>query len=182
MKNLKISDEQLFVNIKQDDYSSYNQLFVRYYSHLCLFVNGMINNKSESEDIVQELFIKLWTDRKKLDIQNTISSYIYMVAKNMTLNYIRSETNRKAAIDNMAEQYLQEYDANDDGEFSLVLEECINQLPARCKEVILLHHVQDYKHKEIAESLNISIKTIKNQIWMSLRRLRSCLELKKYKI
>lgn len=181
---MQISDKQLIINIRHDDYYSYNQLFGRYYGRLCLFVNGILGSKTDAEDIVQEVFIKLWTNRKQYLITENVSSYLYQMARNTTLNYIRGELSRKAATDKLqeAEIYFNAHNnVNEEGEFSIELEDCIERLPQRSKEVIRMHHLEGYKHKEIAESRNISIKTIKNQIWQSLKRLKECLELKNFK-
>lgn len=169
-------DDQLIDDVKENDYASYNHIFMLYYNRLCLFVASITNNTNDSEDIVQELFIKLWTDRRKINIQNTISGYLFQAAKNMALNHIRDTTNRKVAIEKLQQADFYIENELETEEFRIALENCIDQLPARCKEVLLMYRVQELKQKEIAEKLNISIKTIKNQIWASLQRLRKCLE------
>ncbi|GHU73103.1 DNA-directed RNA polymerase sigma-70 factor [Bacteroidia bacterium] len=178
-----MTDEYLIDLIKQDDYNSYNLLFRRYYPRLCHFVTGMIHEKSDAEDIVQEMFIKLWQNRQSLTIEKTFSSYIYQAAKNSTLNHIRSEVSRREAQEKIeaAEEFLANEGNNENEDFSIALEDCIDQLPAKSKEVILMHHLQGYMHKEISEKQNTSIQTIKNQIWLSLRRLRDCLGKKSYR-
>lgn len=173
------SNEILISRIEQDDYSSFNRLFIRYYASLCSYVTTIINDSSASEDIVQNLFIKLWSDRKKIAIYRNIEHYLFKAAKNSALNYLRSETNRKKTMEK-----LTVFDCPDETEYTTQeeflqkLEECINQLPERSKEVLVLNRFEELKQKEIAEKLNISVKTIKNQIWKSLKYLKSCLDLK----
>lgn len=171
-------DEALAKNIKQDDYASYNQLFMRHYNRLCLFVSRTTGS-GDAEDIVQELFIKLWVDRKKITVTKNISGYLYQSAKNMALNHIRSEAVRRSVIDKMHQAMLIEKKTETvDDEYIMALENCIGLLPARCKEVLLLHRVEGYKHTEISEKLKITIQTVKNQIWLSLQRVKTCLALK----
>ena len=176
---MEIADEILVTGIKQNDYSSYNLLFVRYYSRLCAFVSGIIQNNAASEDVVQELFIRLWTQRRKLEINDNISGYLYRASKNAALNYLRSESNRKKTIQNIP---ASEYDADenliDELEFNASLHHCIEQLPERSKEVLMKCRFEGLKQKEISDQLGISVKTIKNQIWKSMQYLKSCLELK----
>ena len=148
--NASITDEKLIAAIGNDDYTSYNKLFVRYYSRLCCYVYRLLGEKEDAEDVVQDLFFTLWKNRKKIAIGENVSGYLYKMARNLALNHIRTQTN---------------YD-------------CINLLPGRCKEVLLLHRVKGLKQKEIADQLSISVKTIKNQIWASLQRLKKCLEVK----
>ncbi len=173
------TDQTLIVAIRKSDYVSYNKLFVRYYNRLCQYVYGMIQDKSDSEDIVQELFLQLWNGRKKIAVTENVSAYLYKMAKNRTLNHIRSAANYKKLLDSQESQsgYYEEGQLEVD-EFRIALYDCIDKLPDRSKQILILHRVQGMKQKEIADKLNISVKTIKNQIWTSLQRLRKCLVLK----
>lgn len=177
--NASITDEKLIAAIGNDDYTSYNRLFVRYYSRLCCYVYRLLGEKEDAEDVVQELFLTLWNNRKKIAIVENVSGYLYKMARNLALNHIRTQTNYKTILDNQEEQ-LPYYEENllETEEFRMALYDCINLLPGRCKEVLLLHRVKGLKQKEIADQLSISVKTIKNQIWASLQRLKKCLEVK----
>lgn len=177
--NASITDEKLIAAIGNDDYTSYNRLFVRYYSRLCCYVYRLLGEKEDAEDVVQELFLTLWNNRKKIAIVKNVSGYLYKMARNLALNHIRTQTNYKTILDNQEEQ-LPYYEENslETEEFRMALYDCINLLPGRCKEVLLLHRVKGLKQKEIADQLSISVKTIKNQIWASLQRLKKCLEVK----
>nr|WP_278622611.1 RNA polymerase sigma-70 factor [Parabacteroides gordonii] len=177
--NASITDEKLIAAIGNDDYTSYNRLFVRYYSRLCCYVYRLLGEKEDAEDVVQELFLTLWNNRKKIAIVENVSGYLYKMARNLALNHIRTQTNYKTILDNQEEQ-LPYYEENslETEEFRMALYDCINLLPGRCKEVLLLHRIKGLKQKEIADQLSISVKTIKNQIWASLQRLKKCLEVK----
>ena len=169
----------LITRIKQDDYQSFNHLFFKYYASLCSYITTIIEDSSASEDIVQNLFVKFWSDRKKIAIHTNIEHYLFKAAKNGALNYLRSETNRKKAMEKLAIMDCPKIEeCSTQEEFLQKLEECINQLPERSKEVFLLSRFEELKQKEIAEKLNISVKTIKNQIWKSLKYLKSCMEFK----
>lgn len=174
------SDAKLATAIRQGDYISYNTLFIRYYNKLCQFVYRMISDRQDSEDIVQELFLNLWDNRKKIIIEGNVSAYLHRMAKNLTLNYIRKSMHyNNVTIEKQTDIPIPYEDSKlETDELHNALYDCINQLPGRCKEVLLLHRVKGLKQKEIAEKLNISVKTIKNQIWISLQKLKSCLELK----
>ena len=180
MSARQITDKELFAAIKEDDYISYNKFFDRYYIRLCQYVYSIIKDKDDSEDIVQELFLSVWSNRKKLAVEDNIPGYLYVMSKNLTLNYIRSKANYKNLLKNQEEkpEYYEEYPMETD-EFRIALFDCINLLPARSREILILHRIKGYKQKEIAERLDITVKTIKNQIWTSLQKLRLCLEEKK---
>lgn len=177
--NASITDEKLIAAIGNDDYTSYNKLFVRYYSRLCCYVYRLLGEKEDAEDVVQDLFFTLWNNRKKIAIGENVSGYLYKMARNLALNHIRTQTNYKTVLENREEQ-LSYYEENplETEEFRMALYDCINLLPGRCKEVLLLHRVKGLRQKEIADQLSISVKTIKNQIWASLQRLKKCLEVK----
>lgn len=179
MLKVPITDEKLIAAIGKDDYISYNKLFVRYYSRLCGYVYHLLADKEDAEDVVQELFLTLWNNRKKIEIGENVSGYLYKMAKNLALNHIRMQTNYKTLLENREAQ-LPYYEENplETEEFRIALYDCIDLLPGRCKEVLLLHRVKGLKQKEIADRLSISVKTVKNQIWTSLQRLKKCLEVK----
>lgn len=171
--------DDIFLGIRQGDYSSFNRLFFSYYGRLCTYVTEITKDDSVSEDIVQELFIKLWTNRENIEVRENITSYLLKSSKNAALNYLRSEKSKKNAFEKIPFDIPQlEDDDLEHDKIISALEKCINQLPARSKEVFLLHRFEGLKQKEISEKLNISIQTIKNQIWKSLQFLKSCVELK----
>lgn len=173
------TDEILLSRIKQDDYSSFNLLFFKHYASLCSFVTTIVADSTNAEDIVQDLFIKLWSDRKKIVVYKDTKHYLFRAAKNSALNFLRTEKNRKKAINRLEDaDFPQETEDLAQEDFLQKLEQCIEQLPERSKEVLLLSRFEKLKHKEIAERLDISIKTIKNQLWKSLKYLKSCLEVK----
>ena len=101
------------------------------------------------------------------------------MAKNLALNHIRSKSHLNILTNN-EEQLTLSYEETplETQEFRIALYDCINRLPSRSREVLLLHRIKGLKQKEISEKLDISVKTIKNQIWTSLQKLKKCLELK----
>ena len=171
------TDERLIEAIRRNDYVSYNKLFERYYGRLCQYVYSLLMDKSDTEDIVQELFLNIWKNRERIEIKENVGGYLYKMAKHLALNHLRS----KVYFNNLSEtqdQLSYEDDRVESEEVRIALYSCIDHLPGRCKEVLLLHRIKGLKQKEISEKLDVSIKTIKNQIWISLQKLRRCLELK----
>ena len=159
-------DKVLMIAIGNNDYISYNKLFDRYYGRLCQYVYSLLMDRNDAEDVVQELFLNL-------------SGYLYRMAKHLALNFIRSKVQTGSLSENQ-DLLLLSYEDNqlETEEFRIALYDCIDHLPDRSREVLLLHRVKGLKQKEISEKLSISVKTIKNQIWMSLQKLKECLEMK----
>jgi RNA polymerase sigma-70 factor (ECF subfamily) len=173
---MDIPDNTLILRVADGDYVSYNQLFMRYYSRLCAFVSEIINDAAMSEDIVQEFYIKLWINRKHIKISKNVRAYLFTSCRNLALNYIRDENTRKKNLGNFpVKEEPEEENILEREEYLTALEHCIGQLPERCKQVFLMHKFEELPQKEISEKLNISVKTIKNQIWKSLQYLRECL-------
>lgn len=173
------ADKVLMIAIGDNDYISYNKLFNRYYGRLCQYVYGLLMDRNDAEDVVQELFLTLWKNRERIEIKENVSGYLYRMAKHLALNYMRSKVQTGSLPENQ-EVLLLSYEDNrlETEEFRVALYECIDRLPDRSREVLLLHRVKGLKQKEIAEKLSISVKTIKNQIWTSLQKLKKCLEMK----
>lgn len=172
-------DSQLIIGIRNGDYISYKTLFTRYYNPLCYYVHSIVDNRDDSEDIIQNLFIKFWTNRHKIEIQNNVRIYLYKTARNMALNYLRDENVYKTALAEMQstsgclDDSELEYE-----EFNSILADCIDHLPPRGKEILLMHRLDGLKQKDISEKLEISVNTIKNHMRVALQRLKSCLQLK----
>ena len=179
MLDIHITEEELITAIKKDDYVGYNKLFTRYYGRLCQYVYSLLENKEDSEDVVQDLFLSLWHNRKKIEVTESVSGYLFKMAKNKALNHIRSAKNYQNMIENQSysdiyyEESLLEFD-----EFRIALYDCIERLPERSREVFILHRVKRIKQKEISEKLTISVKTIKNQLWISMQKLKKCIHVK----
>lgn len=172
-------DKVLMAAISEDDYVSYNQLFGRYYTRLCQYAFSILQDKDEAEDVAQELFLRLWRDRGKIRVEENVASYLFQMAKHLSLNALRAKrpTSDLASLPDIPalayEDRLLERE-----EFRVSLYDCIDRLPGRSREVLLLHRVEGLRQAEIAERMSISLQTIRNQLWTSLRRLRSCLEAK----
>ena len=173
------ADKVLMLAIGNNDYISYNKLFDRYYGRLCQYVYSLLMDRNDAEDVVQELFLNLWKNRGRIEIKENVSGYLYRMSNHQALNFIRSQVQTGSLSENQ-DLLLLSYEDNqlETEEFRIALYDCIDHLPDRSREVLLLHRVKGLKQKEISEKLSISVKTIKNQIWMSVQKLKECLEMK----
>ncbi|HAZ04646.1 MAG: hypothetical protein A2W90_06750 [Bacteroidetes bacterium GWF2_42_66] len=173
------TDFQLLSAINTGDYNAFRVLFERYYSPLCNFAFRFLKDDYIAEDIVQEVFTKIWEDRRVIKVTESVRSYLYMAVKNKSLNKIKSEsvrqehTNRFSEIENIqVDAFVLEQE-----EFRNYLFQCIEKLPPRCKEVFTKSRFEEMKQEKIATSLNISLKTVKAQVGKALRLIRSCLQI-----
>lgn len=113
--------------IARGDYMSYNQLFRCYYQPLCQYVYTLLADKEDAEDVVQELFLKLWKDRGKIVITESASAYLYRMAKNMSLNFRRSRIAMESLNENpdLVSLTYEETSLETD-EFRIALIDCMN--------------------------------------------------------
>jgi len=174
-------EKELFDRIKKSDEKAFEMLFHKYYGHLCLFATKIIKDDASAEEIVQDLFVKLWEKREQLSIETSLKNYLFRSVKNLCLNYIQ---HNKTKIVH-AQSVLSEMESNfsDDNNYPEIdlafkIEESINSLPGKRREIFRLSRQEGLKYHEIAEKLNISIKTVETQMSLAIKTLRD--KLRKY--
>jgi RNA polymerase sigma-70 factor, ECF subfamily len=151
-------------------------LFKTYYSPLVKLVYRMLKNVEASEDIVQDVFVKVWNNRENLDQDKSIKSYLYRSAINTALNYI--EKNKRSVQITKMEAVTDQHKGNSTEEkmnfkeLESRVSAAIDTLPPKCKAIFVMSRYDELSYKEIAESLELSIKTVENQIGKALGILR----------
>lgn len=155
----------------------FERLFKAKYNPLCAFASGIIKDSDAAEEIVQEVFVKLWAQRDKIDVSASISSYLYSAVRNAALNAIKHlqvkeayKKQNKIERDN-AENVIS--DALIGSELEQKINVAISRLPSERKKIFLLSRTEGLKYKEIAEKLEISVKTVENQMGKALASLRN---------
>jgi len=170
------SDQKFLQLLKASNPEGLNGLFKSYFRLVCTVSFRMINDQQNAEDIGQEVFMALWNKREELNITGSVKSYLIRAASNKTLNFIRDQ---KIKLSNTEEPLIEDFGGAPDEDFEGTKElkekiaEAIQALPDRCRMVFLLSRDQNMSYKEIAEALDISIKTVENQISKALKQLRS---------
>jgi len=143
---------------------------------LCFFAQKYVKDFETSKEIVQDAFISLWEKRETIDTSRPVKSYLTMVIHNKCSNYLRD--NRKfdqniLDIENLLE--VPEYDGADilvEAELKLKIDESIAELPEKCREIFVLNRYENLKYQEIADKLQISIKTVETQMSKALQHMR----------
>ena len=182
IQQLRMNSEEekdLFKKITKNDEAAFETLFHKYYGHLCLFAAKIIQDNESAEEIVQGFFVKLWEKRNELTIDTSVSSYFFRSIRNLCINYINhskiknehaqkvlQDNNRNVSFDN----YYREVNLAEK------IEESINSLPEKRKQIFLLSREKGLKYREIAEKLNISIKTVEAQMGLAIKTLREKLK------
>ena len=177
---MKLEDEKnLFEEIKNSNEKSFEKLFHRYYGHLCLFASRIIQDDISAEEIVQDFFVKLWEKREQLTIETSVKSYLFRSIKNLCLNFIQhNKTKLRYAQTILSETSNNQTDDDSFTEINLAekIEESIQSLPTKRREIFRLSREDGLKYREIAEKLNISIKTVEAQMGLAIKTLRDKLK------
>lgn len=176
-----IDSQKLANQIKQGDIRGYELLFKTYYQALCNFANTYLNNIDESEDLVQEVFVKIWDKRHDLDITSSIKAYLFQAVKNACFNQLKHQKVKNKHKEHLFHQSESSIDINsqiETNQLSLLIEEAIEKMPEKRRNIFYLSRHEGLKYQEIADKLNISIKTVETQMGLALKHLRN--ELKSY--
>mgnify|MGYP003393879039 CR=1 FL=1 len=150
-----------------------------HYKMLCNAANKILNDKDASEDVVQDVFLKFWSKRENINIIESVKSYLYRATINTSLNHLERNkkiirlqntdlSNESISIKAGEELYHKELKGK--------IDEAINQLPPKCKVVFVLSRYEGMKYQQIADHLDISIKTVENQMGKALKMLRERLK------
>ena len=159
------------------DIATFRKYYELYYDQLCYFLNFYTQDITIIEDVLQEVYLKLWENRDEIEIQY-IKTYLFHAAKNRVLNHLRDEQNRHYLLENWFNQQQQEKQGKecyDLEQFTTLLYKAIEQLPEKCREIFLLSRQEKLTYKQIAEKLDISVKTVEAQMGIALKRIRDTL-------
>ncbi len=169
----------LLHNIKQGDERSFQEVFEKYYKELCISALFLVKDFDVSEDIVQELFVKLWEQRKVLAISTSIKSYLIVATKNNCKNYLAHQKVMKRYENDLLLNNIQNISRKElftDPYLQNKITKSIDLLSPKCKLIFKMSRFKGYKYKEIANKLNISQKTVEAQMGKALASLHQSLK------
>ena len=154
------------------DFTALEVLFKRFYKPLRAYAFRFVNDKDMSEDIVQDVFVKIWESREKLGEIDNLSAYLYQMVRFKSFNYLRAEKIRQDATKSFAEE-LDEIEMNEyiKNETFRIVMQTLEDLPSGSRNVFS-RAIQGYSAKEIAEELGIAVETVKKQKQIARRILK----------
>ena len=172
----KINLDKEINELTKSNESSLEILFNYYYPRLYHFSKTFLKIETGIDDILQEVFLKVWQNRKKITSASTFNAYIFTITRNLLLNELRSRLNDQKIKDKIQQlSVAKEYESFEEVEYNDLkakIEEIVDELPARRKEVFILSRKEGLSHKEIAEKLSISPKTVEFHITQSVSYLK----------
>jgi len=155
---------------------TFEEIFKMHYKALCNAANKILDDKDASEDVVQDVFLKLWSKRNELSVIQSIKSYLYRATINTSLNYLESNKKIIRLQDSEFTTAVNGGEELQHKELETKINEAINQLPPKCKVIFVLSRYEGMKYQQIADHLEISIKTVENQMGKALQMLRERLK------
>ncbi len=174
------SDLILFEKVKGGDLPSYEVIFKKYYKELHRFAFTYVRDPSISEEMAQEVFLYIWEKRRKIEIQTTLKTYLYSAVKNKCLNYIKLELPKQQSMADISEVMLSvnnpRKDEGENDQLKRYIQKAIDALPKKCRRIFILSRNAGMTYEEIAEELDLSKKTVENQMGIALKKLRESLE------
>lgn len=150
------------------DLNQFEQLFNSHYGNMCSYAYKYLENLEDAEEIVQDVFVKLWENRNEIVIDGNLQSYIFRAVRNGCLNLIKHRIVRQeyATKEQQSNTIMQQNLENEivANELEIKIREAIDALPVERKKVFIMSRYEGLKYREIAEKLNISNKTVENQM------------------
>lgn len=180
MKSADYNENDILIeSLKSGDEKAYTYLIDTYHHKLCVYANSLVKNIYSAEDIVQNVFIKVWEQRTRLKTDHSIKSFLYKSVYNEFIDLYRKNQSlfslEKSYYDALNTTVLDE-DAESLQRAMNVVNREIQNLPPKCKEVFILSKKEGLTNIEIAEHLDVSIKTVEAQITKAFSILRSSLD------
>lgn len=173
-------EQEWLLALRNHDATALRRIFDRYYRRLLNDVFPIIPDQDTAKDVVQEVFVELWKKRDHIDVKSSLGAYLRRAAVNRAINHVKA--NRRTVLDlpdELEQNAVLPEEPTETTVGGLTLEEALQMavkgLPEKCRLVFTLSRFEQMPHRDIAEKLGISVKTIENQITKALRTLRETL-------
>lgn len=176
----------LFSKIQQGDAASFEWLYKKYHPRMYVFCYGLLHDSDKAKGIVQECFIAFWEHRTHIDAPEAISAYLFRIMKNLCVKQIRRDTilNNFSKIETMTlrelelASYTAEHNILNDLYFKDLNKrylEALDKLPKQCQTIFRMNRNQGMRSDEIAGVLNLSVRTVENQLYRGLKLIKKSL-------
>lgn len=162
----------------------FENFYITWYSRVKHFARDYVLSEEEAENITQDVFLDFYQKRDSLDFHINIVAYLFTSVKNRCIDYLRRKLLEQEAVSKMQEEFdlsfrmkfdsLEAFNVDGLSEDTVkdIIEKALGALPERCREIFILSKLEGKKQKEIAEELNISIKTIESQMTIAYKKLK----------
>lgn len=168
-----MTDKQLCILLHQGDKKAFDILYERYWKRLFVYAYKIFEDQLVCEDIVQEVFVRLWERSGKVKIED-LENYLLRATKYQVLNAIRN-LKRTTPYEDILPHIFDDLSADlvyEEMETSQIISNCVRALPEKCQEVFILSREKELSNKEIANKLHISVRTVEAHLYKALKLIR----------
>ena len=181
-------EEELLRQLSRGDIAGYEVLFHKYYPTFFAFIKGMTKETAVAEDIAQNIFMKVWLNREKLDAAKSIRNYLFVLAKHEIYNYFRTKSRTFTTLKEAIAQTESKGGGNlpsrneieeklDLAETAEQVETIVGKMPPQRQQIFRMSRFEHMPSREIAEQLNLSVRTVDKHLELALKELRKYLNI-----
>jgi RNA polymerase sigma-70 factor (family 1) len=175
-----IRDNEIIRRIRQSDEGQFESLFRSSYVSLVRYAKTIVKDHDSAEEIVQDLFFRLWQDRQKIKIESSLNGYLFRAVHNRCLHWLSHSKVVDRYAQEMAMKETEKTESPVDiiqyNELQLKIARIIEKLPERCGQIFCMNRFEGLKYTEIAEKLSISVKTVEANMGRALKEFRKVLK------
>lgn len=161
------------------NHKAFEDLFIAYFQRVKLFICGIIKSEADAEELAQDVFVKLWTNRQAINTEKPLGAYLYTIARNASFNFLKHKSVEQTYMDNF--QFSDDVATPEEvlfaREISLLVEMAVNEMPVQRRRIYILSREKGLSNSDIAEKLGISKKNVENQLSLALQELRKLISL-----
>ena len=171
------SEELVWQQIQQKNIKAFESYYKEHYKTFFLASYNYVKSPAVAQEIVNDVFLKIWEDAEKISIESSLKSYIYRAIINRSINALNKQKRETQNQKELAHLQTESYESRqmETNELKVQLYKTIEALPEQCKRVFQMSRMDGLKQQEIADKLGISIKTVKNHITHALKQLRKAI-------
>jgi RNA polymerase sigma-70 factor (family 1) len=176
--------KELQIRVAKGDEMAFTQLYLHFGKKLIQFAVSLVRSKEIAEELVEDVFVKLWANRNNLTEIESLTVYLYVAVKNRSLNSLSLKAKELIAapfdyLDTTLDEFASDpYDIMITSEMMASMQQAIDELPPRCKMIFKLIREDGLKYKEVADILNISVNTIDTQMAIAVRKICTALHIR----
>jgi RNA polymerase sigma-70 factor (ECF subfamily) len=176
-QGMELENEAIGTLLAQRDETAFEQVFKTHFKRLHAYAFTILRDEADAEEMVQQVFFKIWERNENLSLTGSVSAYLYRAVHNESLNHIKHQKVRsnhqlhiayrmKNEVEHPAKKILT-------GEMEKKIHSALNELPEQCRTIFQMSRFDELKYREIADKLGISVKTVENQMGKALKLLRA---------
>ena len=172
----KQTDHEMLTLLRAGESQAFSEIYERYWESLSLYTLKVIQSKEDALDIVQEVFVSVWKRRAELNIEVSLSAYLFKCVRNLSVKYIEKNITKRNFLSSLSlslkESELTSIDALELKELEIKIDNAVAKLPPKMREIYLLSRQENLSYRQIAEQLEIAETTVKKQVSNALKILR----------